>query len=187
MSDITLTTSDILSLPRDQLVTVQAGLLQDLIGAYQSLKDEVEGLRVTIAQQDEKTAALTSRVSSLESQEEQDITRIYCDIAQDRQRIAKLERPPEPQPTQKDRAEVLRALLVANNGKMLAKDARKKDAPFQEQVFGAVGGMRLCGSQTVPCRQEKGHFNIKVLISSAELGTIFCPFNLGLLEPQKLA
>jgi len=126
MSDITLTTSDILSLPRDQLVTVQAGLLQDLIGAYQSLKDEVEGLRVTIAQQDEKTAALTSRVSSLESQEEQDITRIYCDIAQDRQRIAKLERPPEPQPTQKDRAEVLRALLVANNGKMLAKDARKK-------------------------------------------------------------
>jgi len=54
MSDITLTTSDILSLPRDQLVTVQAGLLQDLIGAYQSLKDEVEGLRVTIAQQDEK-------------------------------------------------------------------------------------------------------------------------------------
>jgi len=62
----------------------------------------------------------------VESLQEQDITRIYCDIAQDRQRIAKLERPPEPQPMQKDRAEVLHALLAANGGKMLAKDARKK-------------------------------------------------------------
>ncbi|WP_461459022.1 hypothetical protein [Methanothrix sp.] len=32
----------------------------------------------------------------------------------------------EPQPMQNDRAEILRALLVANGGKMLAKDARKK-------------------------------------------------------------
>ena len=32
----------------------------------------------------------------------------------------------EPQPTQRDRAEILHALLAANGGKMLAKDARKK-------------------------------------------------------------
>jgi len=32
----------------------------------------------------------------------------------------------EPQPAQKDRAEILHALLAANGGKMLAKDARKK-------------------------------------------------------------
>jgi hypothetical protein len=32
----------------------------------------------------------------------------------------------KPQPMQKDRADILRALLVANGGKMLAKDARKK-------------------------------------------------------------
>jgi uncharacterized membrane protein len=31
-----------------------------------------------------------------------------------------------PQPLQKDRADILRALLVANGGKMLAKDIRKK-------------------------------------------------------------
>jgi hypothetical protein len=31
-----------------------------------------------------------------------------------------------PQPMQKDRADILRALLVANGGKMLAKDARKR-------------------------------------------------------------
>jgi len=34
----------------------------------------------------------------------------------------------EPQPLQRDRGEILRALLVANGGKMLAKDARQKDA-----------------------------------------------------------
>ena len=43
----------------------------------------------------------------------------------DRQRIAKLERV-EPQPLQKDRGEILRALIAANGGKMLATDARKK-------------------------------------------------------------
>jgi len=43
----------------------------------------------------------------------------------DRRRIAVLERK-EPQPLQKDRGEILRALLAANGGKMLAKDARKR-------------------------------------------------------------
>jgi hypothetical protein len=32
----------------------------------------------------------------------------------------------EPQPLQKDRREILRALLAANGGKMLAKEARQK-------------------------------------------------------------
>lgn len=32
----------------------------------------------------------------------------------------------QPQPLQRDRADILRALLAANDGKMLAKDARQK-------------------------------------------------------------
>lgn len=32
----------------------------------------------------------------------------------------------EPQPLQKDRGEILRALFVANGGKMLAKDAERR-------------------------------------------------------------
>jgi len=100
-------------------VVVPAGFVQDAL----ALKDEIDDLRATVAALEEKMAA---RVASVESLQEQDVTRVYCDIAQDRQRIAKLERPPEPQPMQKDRAEVLRALLVANGGKMLATDARKK-------------------------------------------------------------
>jgi hypothetical protein len=50
---------------------------------------------------------------------------LYREIAYDRQRIAKLEQR-EPQPMQKDRGEILRVLLVANGGKMLAKEARQK-------------------------------------------------------------
>jgi hypothetical protein len=40
----------------------------------------------------------------------------------------------EPQPMQKDRAEILRALLAANGGKMLAKDARAK-MHLSKQLF----------------------------------------------------
>ena len=47
---------------------------------------------------------------------------IICDHGQ---RLTKLEKV-EPQPLQKDRGEILRALLAANGGKMLAKDAKKK-------------------------------------------------------------
>ena len=43
----------------------------------------------------------------------------------DRRRIAALERE-EPQPMKKDRGEILRVLLAANGGKMLAKDACKR-------------------------------------------------------------
>jgi uncharacterized membrane protein len=43
----------------------------------------------------------------------------------DRQRIAKLEQK-APQPLQKDRGDILRALIAANGGKMLAKEARRK-------------------------------------------------------------
>jgi hypothetical protein len=39
--------------------------------------------------------------------------------------LARLEKI-EPQPLQKDRGEILRALIAANGGKMLAKDARQK-------------------------------------------------------------
>ena len=41
-------------------------------------------------------------------------------------RLFRAEAGKEPQPMQKGRAEITRALLVANGGKMLAKEARKK-------------------------------------------------------------
>jgi hypothetical protein len=69
--------------------------------------------------------ALRSRVDALESRQDEDAGRLAFDIAYDRQRLTKLENV-EPQPMQKDWADILRALLAANGGKMLAKDARQK-------------------------------------------------------------
>jgi hypothetical protein len=64
------------------------------------------------------TKPLEDRLDAL--QEEIALERAY-----DRQRITRLEQC-EPQPLQKDRGEILRALIAANGGKMLAKDARQK-------------------------------------------------------------
>jgi len=86
--------------------------------AIQPLQDRIGDLEKIVAAQDEKIVAL-------EATESQDISRLALDIAYDRQRLAKLEKV-EPQPLQKDRGEILRALLAANDGKMLAKDARQK-------------------------------------------------------------
>ncbi|WP_461458538.1 hypothetical protein [Methanothrix sp.] len=69
--------------------------------------------------------SLRDQIAALEAHQLNDTARLARDIALDRQRITKLETV-EPQPLQKDRAEILRALIAANGGKMLAKDARQK-------------------------------------------------------------
>ena len=71
------------------------------------------------------TAPILQELQDLRASQEADIERLALDIALDRQRLAKLEKT-EPQPLQKDRGEILRALIAANGGKMLAKDARAK-------------------------------------------------------------
>jgi uncharacterized membrane protein len=68
---------------------------------------------------------LKARIDALEAHQLDDTARLARDIAFDRQRLTKLEKA-EPQPLQRDRAEILRALIAANGGKMLAKDARQK-------------------------------------------------------------
>ena len=109
--------------PSEQLITLTYAQLQDLVTqavekAIQPLQDEISQLKAAMVCQDEK-------IATLESTEEYDISRLALDIAYDRQRLTKLEKI-EPQPLQKDRGEILRALLAANGGKMLAKEARQK-------------------------------------------------------------
>ncbi len=77
--------------------------------------------------------SLRDQIAALESHQAADIERLALDMALDRQRITKLEKV-EPQPLQKDRGEILRALIVANGGKMLAKDARQK-MHLSKQLF----------------------------------------------------
>ena len=107
------------SSPKDSFVLPQEQQLITLsISDYRNIFIQIEKLN-------DRIAALESHISALEAHQTADIERLARDIALDRQRITKLEEPTI-QPLQKDRREILKSLLVANGGKMLAKDARKK-------------------------------------------------------------
>lgn len=69
--------------------------------------------------------ALKREISSLQEELSALREEVALERAQDRQRIAELEHG-NIQPMQADRGEILRALLAANGGKMLAKEARQK-------------------------------------------------------------
>jgi len=105
--------------PSEEAVFIlNSGQLQEIITkALQPLRDEVRVLKATVACQDEKIAALEARIGLQE-----DNGLIQLRLINDLREAAKK----KPQPLQKDRGEILRALLAANGGKMLAKDARQK-------------------------------------------------------------
>jgi hypothetical protein len=107
--------------------------INDLLTETQSLRagSDTQARRIELLQdlareQSEQMVLLRDVIMRLQKQLEDLEYRVGLDIALDRQRITKLEAPPQPQPKQKDRADTLRLLLAANNGKMLAKDARHR-------------------------------------------------------------
>jgi hypothetical protein len=71
----------------------------------------------------QEIAALRSKLASLESLQESEISRVCVDIAQDRRRLSALEKV-EPQQLQNDRGEVLRALIAANGGAFASTTCR---------------------------------------------------------------
>jgi len=101
--------------PSEPIFVLSSSQLQDLLGAIQSLKDEVQDLKDTVALQGEKMAALEA-TQDLHAENSFIQLQLINDLRKDR----------EPQPLQKDRGEILRALLAANGGKMLLKEARQK-------------------------------------------------------------
>ena len=79
------------------------------------MQDRISDLEATIAQLKEENAAMAAMQAHLiENQEIQ--ARL----------IKQLQTKKEPQPMQKDRGDILKALLVANGGKMPEKEARNK-------------------------------------------------------------
>lgn len=96
---------------------LSALITQAVEKAIQPLQDEVSQLRATVAAQDDKITALEARIGL---QEDNGLIQLRL-IGQLREAAKK-----EAQPLQKDRGDILRALLAANGGKMLAKDARQK-------------------------------------------------------------
>ena len=77
------------------------------------------GLKVQVASHDKRIVDIAAR-------QDEDCDRLARDIAYDRQRLARLEAPADPTPSQKDRGEILRALLAAHGGKMPLKELRLK-------------------------------------------------------------
>jgi hypothetical protein len=96
----------------DSVVLIPTGALLYLVA-------ELERLKVLVGSQDR-------RITEIAVRQDEDCERIGRDIAFDRQRLARLEAPADPTPSQKDRGEILRALLTAHGGKMPEKEARQK-------------------------------------------------------------
>ena len=92
--------------PEEQIFVLTASQLSEMVAAACQ-----DALKSTISSFQEEILALREEVA--------------LERATDRRRIAELERG-NIQPMQADRGEILRALLAANGGKMLAKEARHK-------------------------------------------------------------
>src|SRR5271157_184508 len=100
----------------ESIFVLTSSQLQDIISkAIQPFQDEVSQLKVTVSHQQEDIAALEA-TQDTQGDNELNMLRLINDLRKGR----------EPQPLQKDRGEILRALIVANGGKMLAKEARQK-------------------------------------------------------------
>lgn len=97
--------------PSEQLITLTYGQLQGLIEAA------IQPLQAEIAQLREEITSLEAAQDTLS-----DNQLIQLQLIKQLREGARR----EPQPTQRDRVEILHALLAVNGGKMLAKDARKK-------------------------------------------------------------
>ncbi len=69
-------------------------------------------------------ARQAQKIVELQAEHDQELEHLALEAAQDRQRVTKLEQ--KVQPLQKDRGEVLRALIAASGGKVLSKYARLK-------------------------------------------------------------
>ena len=115
--------------PSEQLITLTIGQLQELVTqavakAIEPLQAELSDTQAIITCQAEKITTLESKVVALEADQEiqAENSFIQLQLIHDLREATKK----EVQPLQKDRADILRALIVANGGKMLSKDARQK-------------------------------------------------------------
>jgi len=117
----------------DSVVLIPTGALLYLFGELLRLRTQV--------------ASHESSIEEIVARQDEDCYRLARDIAYDRRRLTKLEAPPDPTPSQKDRGEILRALLAANGGKMPVKQARQKmhlsKAQFSQLLASMDGGIDL--------------------------------------------
>jgi hypothetical protein len=140
--------------PSDEAITISVSQLQELIKgaveqAIQPLQDRIEALDATVANQGEEIASLRSTVTSLESLQEQDTTRICLDIAHDRRRLAKLENAKEePTDTEKERIERIEKLCSdAPNHEISLSELRGRlgiDKAVLSRLLKRINGDKFC-------------------------------------------
>jgi hypothetical protein len=108
--------------PVDQLITLSIGQLKGII--KEAISEAICPLEARIAQLEGIVAQHTQQIAALEQDRDlaadRDLNQLRL-INGLREQIK-----PEPQPLQKDRGDILRAILAANDGKMLLKAARQK-------------------------------------------------------------
>jgi len=99
----------------DPIFVLTSSQLQEFISrAIQPLQDRIESLEGLMGSQDEKMAALRTKLASLESLQESEISRVCVDIAHDRRRLAALEHPTkEPGKTETSRDEKIERYLAS--------------------------------------------------------------------------
>ena len=114
--------------PEDPIFVLTASQLQKIISrAIQPLQDELSELKATVASQGEEIAALRSKVASLESLQESETSRLWMDIAEDRRRLAKLEKS-TPGPTDEERIGKLEGYLKDKKSAGLKPEASFTEA-----------------------------------------------------------
>jgi hypothetical protein len=108
--------------PSEQLITLTIGQLQELVTqavvkAIQPLQDQLSDTRAIVDRQDEKITTLEATVNTLADNQFIQLQLIGLLRETTKKEIT---------PGLKDRADILRALVVANGGKMLLSSARQK-------------------------------------------------------------
>lgn len=174
----------------DPVFILTSRQLQDLITkALQPLQDRVKSLEAIVTHQSEKIAALEATepiapiFQEIQGLREENIKaraafesfkKSHCSFAirttnEIDQLFAAMEK--NPQPLQKDRGEILRALLAANEGKLLRSQARKK-MHLSESRFSELLATMTDYIEVRPYHLNK---NQKVLVlrrASAEAGSL---------------
>ena len=97
--------------------------------------------------------SLRDQIAALEAHQLDDTARLAREIALDRQRLTKLEKV-DPRPLQRDRGDILRALIAANGGRMLAKDARQK-MHLSKELFSMLIASMSDYIEIKPLRSDK--------------------------------
>jgi hypothetical protein len=93
-----IATASLNTLPYPAVSPTESTILNQVFSELQSLRSEVTQLREENKDLKERIASQDEKIAVLETTELQDVDRICIDIAQDRQRISRLEcKDPEPQ------------------------------------------------------------------------------------------